>query len=70
MIQQKLSKFYNFESAEEVCTQFNNLINMIRKEQKAITEEKNLWLDKSDERKYMSDEEILRKYINLDNTFE
>ena len=66
MIQQKLSRFYNFESAEEVCMQFNNLINMIRKEQHAITEEKYPWLDKSDERKYMSDEEILRKYINLD----
>ena len=33
-----------------------------------ITEEKYPWLDKSDERKYMSDEEILRKYINLNNT--
>ena len=68
VIQQKLSRFYNFESAEEVCMQFKNLINMIRKEQKAIMEEKYPWLDKSDERKYMSDEEILRKYINLDNT--
>ena len=68
VIQQKLSRFYNFESAEEVCMQFNNLINTIRKEQKEITEEKYPWLDKSDERKYMSDEEILRKYINLDNT--
>ena len=48
--------------------QFNNLINTIRKEQKTTTEEKYPWLDKSDERKYMSDEEILRKYINLDNT--
>ena len=68
VIQQKLSRFYNFESVEEVCTQFNNLINTIRKEQKETTEEKYPWLDKSDERKYMSDEEILRKYINLDNT--
>ena len=68
VIQQKLSRFYNFESAEEVCMQFNNLINTIRKEQKEITKEKYPWLDKSDERKYMSDEEILRKYINLDNT--
>ena len=48
--------------------QFKNLINMIRKEQKAVTEEKYPWLDKSDERKYMSDEEILRKHIDLDNT--
>ena len=53
VIQQKLSIFYNFEPAKEVCMQFNNLINTIRKEQKEITEEKYPWLDKSDERKYM-----------------
>ena len=68
VIQQKLSRFYNFEIAEEVCMQFNNLINMIRKEQKAVNEEEYPWLDKSDEWKYMLDEEILRKYINLANT--
>ena len=32
------------------------------------TKEKYPCLDNSDERKYMSDREILRKYINLDNT--
>ena len=68
VIQQKLGRFYNFELPEEVCMQFNNLPNMIRKEQKAETEEKYPWLDNSDERKYISDREILRKYINLDNT--
>ena len=68
VIQQKLSRFYNFELAKEVCMQFDNLINMIRKEQKEVTEEKYPWFDKSDERKYMSDEQILRKYIDLDNT--
>ena len=31
-------------------------------------EEKFPWLDNSDKRKYMSDREILRKYIHLDNT--
>ena len=67
VIQQKLRRFYNFESVE-VCMQFKNLINTIRKEQKVVTEEKYPWLDQSDERKYKSDEEILRKYINLDNT--
>ena len=40
---------------------------MIRKEQKAETKEKYPWLDNSDKRKCMSDREILRKYINLDN---
>ena len=65
--QQKLSRFYEFESADEVCIQFNNLINTLRKEQKLDTGEKFPWLDNSDERKYMSDREILREYINLDN---
>ena len=30
--------------------------------------EKYPWLDGSDKRKYMSNREILEKYINLDNT--
>ena len=68
VIQQRLSRFYEFESADEVCTQFNNLINILRKEQKSDRGEKFPWLDNSDERKYMSDRVILRKYINLDNT--
>ena len=67
VIQQKLSRFFEFESADEVCTQFNNLINTLKKEQKLDTGEKFPWLDNSDERRYMSDEKILRKYINLDN---
>ena len=68
IIEQKLSRFYQFESVDEVCMQFNNLINTLRKEQKLDTGERFPWLDNSDERKYMSDREILRKYINLDNT--
>ena len=48
--------------------QFNNLINTLKKEQKLGTREKFPWLDDSDKRKYMSDREILRKYINLHNT--
>ena len=67
VIQQKLSKYYEFESAEKICVQFNNLINTLRKEQSLDTGEMFPWLDNSDERKYMSDREILRKYINLDN---
>ena len=56
-----------FESAENVCNQFNNLINTLKKEEKIETGERCPWLDKMDERKYMSDREILEKYINLDN---
>ena len=63
-----LSRFYKFELAEKVCNQFNNLINTLKKEEKLDTGEKYPWLDKTDERKYMTDREILEKYINLDNT--
>ena len=47
--------------------QFNNLINTLKKEEKIETGERYPWLDKTDKRKYMSDREILEKYINLDN---
>ena len=53
---------------EEVCNQFNNLINTLKKEQSLDTGEKYQRLDDTDERKYMSDREILEKYIDLDNT--
>ena len=68
VFQQNLSKYYEFESAEELCVQYNNLINALRKEQSIDTGEKYPWLDDSDERKHMTDREILEKYINLDNT--
>ena len=68
VLQQNLSRYYKFESAEEVCNQFNNLINTLKKEQSPDMGEKYPWLDDSDERKYMSDKEILEKFINLNNT--
>ena len=57
ILQQNLRKFYKFESAENVCNQSNNLINTLKKEEKLETGEEYPWLDKIDERKYMSDRE-------------
>ena len=68
VLQQNLSRFYDFESAKKVCDQFNNLINTLKKEQNLETGEKYPWLDKMNERKYITDREILEKCINLDNT--
>ena len=68
VLQQNLGRYYEFESAEKVCAQFNNLINKIKMEQSLETGEKYPWLDNTDERKYMTDREILEKYMNLDNT--
>ena len=40
MLQQNLSRFYEFEAAEKICDQFNNLTNTIKKEQSLDTGEK------------------------------
>ena len=68
VLQKNLSRYYKFGLAEKVCTQFNILINILKKEQSLDMGEKYPWLDDSDKRKYMPDREILEKYINLDNT--
>ena len=67
-LRHKLSRYYELESVEKICAQYNNLINMLMKEQSIDTGEKYPWLDDSDERKHMTDREILEKYINMDNT--
>ena len=68
VLQQNLSKMYHIEAANSVCNHFNRLINTLRQEEKIESKEKYPWLDDSDGRKYMSDKEILDKYINLDNS--
>ena len=67
-LQQNLIKYYEFKLAEKLCDQYNNLINILRKEQSIDTGEKYPWLEDSDERKFITDREILEKYINLYNT--
>ena len=69
VLQQNLSCKYHFESASTVCDQFNRLINTLRKEEKETCSiEKCPWLDDSDERKHMTDREILEKYIDLEGS--
>ena len=41
ILQQNPSIFYRFESAENVCNQFNNLINALKKEEN-YRQEKNI----------------------------
>ena len=67
VLQQNLSCMYHFESANTVCDQFNRLINTLRKEEEDTSgADKYPWLDDSDDRKHMTDREILDKYINLE----
>ena len=66
ILQQNLSKCYRFERAETFCEYFNKFINTLKKErEQREPEERYPWLDSTDERKYMTDHEILDKYIDL-----
>ena len=67
VLQEHLSRHYHFELADDVCDQYNRLVNLMRKEEEK-SEGKFLWLDDADKRKYMTDREILDKYVNLDNS--
>ena len=67
MLQQNLGKHYHFDLVEDICTQFNRFVNLLKKKEEN-PKDKYPWLDDKDERKYMTDREILDKYINLDNS--
>ena len=69
ILQQNLSWYYRFKRAEKLSEYFNKFVNTLQKEreQKSLTE-KYPWLDPYDERKNMTDREILEKYINLNNS--
>ena len=67
VLQEHLSRHYHFELADNVCDQYNILVNLMRKEEEK-SEGKFPWLDDTDERKYMTDREMLDKYVNLDNS--
>ena len=63
--QQNLTKYYQFEKANKICTDFNRITEKQRQEEKNDSKERYPWLEEDDERKYMTDKEILDKYINL-----
>ena len=67
VLQEHLGKHYHFELADDVCNQYNKLVNLMRKEEEN-SEGKFPWLEDTDKRKYMTDREILDKYVNLDNS--
>ena len=66
ILQQNLHKYYRFESADTLCEHFDKFINTLKQGRKDRVKEDYLWLDPSDERKYMSNRETLEKYVGLD----
>ena len=70
ILQQKLSKYYKFERADTLCEYFNKFINTLKKEREQKELKENCpWLDPSNERKYMTDKEILDKYMDLEKSY-
>ena len=45
MLQQNLTKYYRFKSADTLCQQFNKFMNTLKKEKKEETQEKYPWLE-------------------------
>ena len=67
VLQEHLGRHYHFKLADDICHQYSRFMNHMRKEEEN-SEGKFLWLEDTDKRKYMTDREILDKYINLDNS--
>ena len=69
ILQQNLSRCYRFEEAKKLCEYFNKFVDTLRKEREQTTPiDKYPWLDSADERRNMTDREILEKYVDLKNS--
>ena len=69
ILQQSLSRYYRFEKAEKLSEYFNRFVKTLKKEREQKSPEDNYpWLDPDDDRRHMTDREILEKYINLNNS--
>ena len=67
VLQEHIGKHCHFKLADDICNQYNRLVNLMRKEEEN-SKGKYPWLEDTDKRKSMTDREILDKYINLDNS--
>ena len=69
ILSQNLSKYYKFEEAEKLCEYFNKFMNTLKREREQATPtDKYPWLHPEDDRRHMTDREILEKYVNLNNS--
>ena len=65
VLQQNLDKYYQFKKVDKICADFTRIMEEKRQEEKNSSKERYPLLDDADKRKYMTDKEILDKYINL-----
>ena len=65
ILQQNLSKYYRLKKMDILCEHFNKFVNMLKKKRQQVESKENYpWLDPRDDRNYMTDREILEKYID------
>ena len=61
ILQQNLSKCYKFEEAGKLCKYFNKFVDTLKKDREQVSQvDKYPWLDPEDERRNMTDREMLR----------
>ena len=66
ILQQNLSRYYRFEEAQNLCEYFNEFVGTLKRDREQTTPvDKYPWLDLDDERRNMTDREILEKFIDL-----
>ena len=66
ILQQNLNRYYRFEEAKKLFEYFNKFVDTLKKDREQTTPiDKYPWLDPEDERRSMTDREILEKYIDL-----
>ena len=69
ILQQNMSRYYRFERADKLCEYFNKFVNTLKEEREQESpEDRYPWLDPEDDRRHMTDREILEKYINFNNS--
>ena len=69
ILQQNLSRYYRFEEAKKLCEYFYKFVDMLKRDREQTTSvDKYPWLDPGDERRNMTDREILEKYVDLRNS--
>ena len=65
ILQQNLSRYYRFEEAKKLCEYFNKFVDTLKRDREQTTSvDKCPWLDPEDERRNMTDREILEKYVD------
>ena len=68
ILQQTLSKHYRFEEAGKLCKYFNKFVDMLKDREQTTSVDKYPRLSSDNERRNMTDQEILEKYNDLETS--